>query len=119
MNPFFLVLVKFSLVAKDVTTTLKQLGMGNALIAETEEEAVRLLEELGAGSLLRVAVIQASPANFAASALRAALDRLGTRVVLVDEDESADQSSDYPVLTVPFFTDDLEQIVSNFWPKLP
>jgi len=116
MNSFFLVFVNFSLVAKDVTATLKQMGLGDPLIASSEDDAVTLLASLDSGTAVKLAVVQASPAEFAVSALRDVLEKIGAEVVLLHDNMVAE--APYPILSVPFFTDDLEQIVSRFWPPM-
>ncbi|MBQ1203193.1 MAG: hypothetical protein IIX61_05235 [Loktanella sp.] len=119
MNPIFLVFVNFSLVAKDVAATLKQMGLGEPLVVESEDDAVAKLSALKPDTAVKLAVVQASPAEFATSALREALERLGAQVVLLHDSVTADfPSPPYPMLSVPFFTDDLEQIVMKFLPSL-
>ncbi|MFN3662910.1 hypothetical protein [Yoonia sp.] len=114
MNSFFLVFVNFSLVAKDVTATLEQMGLGDPLIAASEQDALSKLAALEQGMQVRLAVIQATPAVFAASALRNTLEMLGTKVVLLNDGIPRDNAgSPYPVLSLPFFTEDLEALVAQ------
>jgi uncharacterized protein YoxC len=122
MNPVFLVYVNFSLVAKDVTATLEQMGIGDPLIASSTEDALGKLASLASDMEVKLAIIQATPAAFAVSSLRDALERLGAKVVLLHDTITSDEpKSPYPILSLPFFTEDLEGIVSQFSyaPKQP
>lgn len=120
MNSFFLVLVNFSLVAKDVTATLEQMGIGDPLVANSEDEALGLLTNLEAGNGIKLAVVQVAPASFAVSALREVLERLGAKVVLLHDSLTSDHDlSPYPILSLPFFTEDLEGIVSKITRSTP
>ncbi len=109
MRTYFLVCVRVPLVASDVTTTLTQLGLGVPLVANTAEDALDMLAGLETGANLGHALVQVAPSTFASSALRAELDRLGAKVVLLHDDlPSAEPEFHFPVLTPPFFTEDLE-----------
>lgn len=115
MDGTFLVFVNFSIVAKDVSTTLEQLGFGIPLIAASEAEALALMTDLAQGAAVRLAVVQLSPDAFSQSPLRMALEQRGAHVILLDDSSrQPDDGSRYPVLGVPFFTKDLQQLVADF-----
>lgn len=112
MENCFLVCVNFALVAKDVTATLQQKGMGRPLIALTQDEALAVLQNQANDCTLRMAVVQMPPALFVGSALQTMLKVLGVPVILLDDGplpEPADMM--YKILTLPFFTEDLEHIL--------
>ncbi len=114
MTNSFLVCVNFALVAKDVTATLQQNGMGKPLIATTQPEAIVKLQALGHDDVLRIAVVQMQPELFAASPLSIALKSLCVPVILLVDGpvpEAADQVC--PVLPLPFFTEDLERMLTG------
>ncbi|MGY6695063.1 MAG: hypothetical protein ACXIUW_03410 [Roseinatronobacter sp.] len=114
MQSCFLVLVNFSFVAKDVSATLEQLGHGTPLVPRAEAEALDLLKTLDPGAALRLAVIQCDPIGFATSALRLALEQRGTQIILLHDFAYPTVASiPYPILTLPFFTEDLEQIIAG------
>lgn len=115
MDGKFLVFVNFSIIAKDVSTTLEQLGMGIPLIAASEAEALALMTDLAEGAALRLAVVQLSPEDFSISPLRDILEQRGAHVILLhDEVHVSETAPPYPVLAVPFFTEDLERMVAGF-----
>ncbi|MGL4413744.1 hypothetical protein [Roseinatronobacter monicus] len=115
MQKFFLVCVNVPLVAKDISTTLEQLGLGVPLVAGSIDEAMVMLTQLPIDARVAYALVQAAPAEFAASALRTALDGLKARTILLHDDLSpADPVLDYPILTLPFFTEDLEGAIASF-----
>lgn len=119
MQRFFLVCVSVPLVAKDVTTTLEQLGLGVPLVATSADEALAILDRLDAGATLSHALVQVAPEAFGASPLRSALDRLGARVVLLHDDAGpASPAPDFPILCPPFFTEDLEGAIAALRPPL-
>ncbi|MGP9788840.1 hypothetical protein [Roseinatronobacter sp. NSM] len=116
MDGTFLVFVNFSIVAKDVSTTLQHLGFGTPLIATTEAEALALMSEHAQGAALRLAVVQLSPDAFSQSPLRGVLEQHRAHVILLDGSpcsHSANRSR-YPVLGLPFFTTDLQHLVAYF-----
>lgn len=118
MQTYFLVCVRVPLVASDVTTTLKQLGLGVPLVANSAEEALEMLAGLEDGASLGHALVQVAPDTFATSALRGALDRMGAKVVLLHDDlPTAEDTLHFPVLTPPFFTEDLEGVFSPLRPS--
>jgi len=115
MQKFFLVCVNVPLVAKDISTTLEQLGLGVPLVAGSTDEAMVMLAQLPADARVSYALVQTAPAVFAASALRTALDGLRAKTVLLHDDlPSAEPALSYPVLTLPFFTEDLEGAIASF-----
>lgn len=117
MERFFLVCVSVPLVARDVTTTLEQLGLGVPLVATSNDEALDLVGRLDAKATLTHALVQVAPEAYAASALRSALDRLGAKVILLHDDPpAADPAPVFPVLTPPFFTEDLEGAIAALRP---
>lgn len=119
MQSCFLVLVNFSFVAKDVSATLEQLGHGTPLVPRAEADALDLLNALDPGAALRLAVIQCDPIGFAKSALGLALEQRGTQIILLhDFAFPAATAFPYPVLTLPFFTEDLERVIAGLEPNL-
>lgn len=115
MQEFFLVCVNVPLVAKDISTTLEQLGLGVPLVAGSNDEAIVMLTQLPADAHVSYALVQSAPAVFVASALRTALDGLKAKTVLLHDDLSpAESEPNYPVLTLPFFTEDLEGAIASF-----
>ena len=118
MQTYFLVCVNVPLVASDVTTTLEELGLGVPLVANTAEDALAMLAGLEAGASVGHALVQIAPADFATSALRASLDRLGAKVVLFHDDlPSVEPALPFPVLTPPFFTEDLQGFFTALRPS--
>lgn len=114
MQEFFLVLVNFSIVAKDVSSTLEQMGIGAPLVPRAEAEAIKMLAVLDGGAALRLAVVQRDPAAFTHSPLRVALENRGAKIILVhDTAVTEPEVIPYPVLTIPFFTEDLEQAIAR------
>jgi len=119
MDGKFLVFVNFSIVAKDVSTTLEQMGVGIPMVAGTEEEALALMADLADGASLRLAVVQLSPEAFLHSALRPQLEQRGAHVILLhDGVHISETPPPYAVLAVPFFTEDLEKMVTGFATRL-
>lgn len=115
MQKFFLVCVHVPLVAKDISTTLEQLGLGVPLVAESTDEAIGILTQLPPDADVAYALVQSAPEEFAASPLRTALDGLQAKTVLLhDNVPPADPALSYPVLTLPFFTEDLEGVIASF-----
>lgn len=108
MRSFFMVVVEFSLVAKDITATLQDMGFGAPLVARTPDDALHLLATLANPADLRLAVVQAVPAQFATSSLARTLDAMGTRVLFLTE--PTEPAPEGNVLPLPFFTDDLRRL---------
>lgn len=118
MDNCFLVCVNFALVAKDVTATLQQKGMGRPLVAATQTEAIAALQALTGDGVLRIAVVQMPPALFAASPLHTVLKVLGVPVILLDDGPASDATDMvYRILSLPFFTEDLERVIVELMHK--
>ncbi len=117
MQSYFLVCVRFSLVATDIVATLEEMGLGTPLVAGGEEEALRHLTALPPGAALRVAVVEAPPAQFSTSPLRVRLDAMDARTILMSgaPTEVAEPHS-FPVLPTPFFTEDLIALITGARP---
>lgn len=112
MDSCFLVCVSFALVAKDVTATLQQHGMGRPIIATTQSAALEELQAIEHRTDLRLAVVQMPPVLFAASPLQTVLRAMGVPVILLDDGPlPAEADMIYPILTIPFFTEDLERVL--------
>ncbi|WP_175546768.1 hypothetical protein [Natronohydrobacter thiooxidans] len=97
-----------------MTATLQQKGLGIPLIVTTPEEALVALGSLADDCMLRVAVVQMPAAQFAASSLCAALRNRSVPVIILDDgppDAAADLA--FPILALPFFTEDLERILEK------
>ncbi|TVP73153.1 MAG: hypothetical protein EA339_04140 [Rhodobacteraceae bacterium] len=112
MQSYFLVCVRFSLVAKDVVATLEDMGLGKPLVAANETEALSRLAELPPGAAVHLALIEAAPDEFPTSILETTLDALGTKIVLISDAPGTSLGAlRYTVLRTPFFTDDLIDLI--------
>jgi hypothetical protein len=106
MSRFCLVVVETPLVAQDLALTLQDLTDCTPIVAETVEEAHAKLAALPPGSLLH-AFVQSDAAGLREGPLRAVVERLGARLVLLGhaaEIEAAEHraGADWPVLAQPF-----------------
>jgi len=113
MRDYCLVLVQFGIVAKDIAATLEERRVGVPLISQREEDALQMISQLEEAAVLRMAVIQGDRASISQGELYRALTSAGCPVIWVQD--APDASPDGPdlVLTLPFFTDDLEQTLAR------
>jgi hypothetical protein len=113
MVPYCLILEPIPLVATDLATTARENLACEPLIAASEAEALRLMEDLG-GAALPLALVHETAPGFAASPLRRQLEQRGTKIILLGpEPDSAWPKSDWPALAWPFSTTQLLSLIAS------
>lgn len=113
MAKFSLISVKFALVARDIAQTLQQFDLGTPQISSARDEALEWLAQRREDDLIRLAVIQSSPQEFVQSELYPVLAEAGSQVILLVDSLDEAARSTFPTLVMPFFTDDLEELVAQ------
>ncbi len=112
MQKSFLVLSGFALLARDVSATIEQMGLGIPLLARSEDEALSLLDNLEPGAAIPMAIMEMGPDDFMRSPLRAALGARGVETVLLSSSiEEATETPGLTVLSMPVFSEDLERLL--------
>ena len=106
MPQYCLVVLPTPLVAQDLALTLQDLTGCTAITADRMEDACQKLAALSPGSLL-YAFVQCDISGFRDSPLRALIERLGGRFVLLGhaaelEAAQAPEGTSWPVLGQPF-----------------
>lgn len=113
MRDYFLVLARFGIVAQDIAATLEERGLGAPLISLKEEDALAQLSGLDPGAVLRMAVIQRDRDSDTQEALKDALKRAGCTIIWLENSPGATTDEADQVLPLPFFTEDLEQVLAR------
>lgn len=113
MRAYCLVLVQFGIVAKDIAATLEERRLGVPLISQCEEDALQMIMQLDKAAVLRMAVIQGDRALISQGELYRTLTSAGCPVIWVQDTANPASDGRDQVLTLPFFTDDLEQTLDR------
>lgn len=113
MREYCLVLVQSGIVAKDIAATLEERCLGVPLISQCEEDALQMIMQLDKAAVLRMAVIQGDRALISQGELYRALTSAACPVIWVQDTANPASDGQDQVLTLPFFTDDLEQTLDR------
>lgn len=117
MRSYCLVLVDLALVGRDIAVTLEQSGLGVPVISTHEADALERLSQLEPTGTVHLAVIQADVDTFTQSKLGALLLQAGSKIILINDGLAQTTVGTFPLLKLPFFTEDLEQmLVQMFGP---
>lgn len=117
MAPLCLIVEPIPLVAKDLAITARENLGCQPICASSADEALRLVDALGANARLALAFVHDTASAFALSPLRQRLEAQETKIILLGPDPgSAWPRSDWPALAWPFSTGQLLSLIASLDP---